>query len=285
MKKCFLCDSSQFEKIGTVNVQHTRCSYKSSLLKCLNCGLFWIDPAPDQKKLSKAYGGAYHYNPSKIKDVIISRYLSFDLKSDFNLIKRRKKEGRVLDIGAGRGDFLLTFPADKFERWAYDPYLSAKDVGLVRKKIGPRVNNYRDLKDYPAEFFDLVIVRNVIEHTFEFMRLLRFVSRLLKKDGVLFIRTPNMDSLDFKFFKVMWYTIKMVGHIVFFNKKTLTQALNKAGLSVTYIKATSRSAPSALLRSVKLPLPFPINAVASVIYSFISPLLGEGGDLRVISQK
>lgn len=285
MKKCCLCKCARFKDIGIIETLHPSYSSKSSLWRCLNCGLFWIDPIPDKLKLSKIYSGVYHYNPNKIKEFVTSLYSSFELRSDYNLVKDYKKKGKVLDIGAGRGDFLLKFPADKWEKWVYDPFLSSSDTELVRRKIGLRVNNYNDLKKYPNDSFDLIILRNVIEHTSEFMKLLRSVSKLLKKGGILFIRTPNMDSLDFRFFKTKWYVIKMVGHIVFFNKESLSQALRRVGLKAKYVKATSRSTPASLLRSAKLSLPFPIAVVVSVMYSFFSQVLGEGGDLRAISQK
>ena len=285
MKKCYLCNHSRFVNVGKVGSSHQAFSFKSYLWQCLNCGLFCLDPVPDERKLSKIYSGVYHYNPNKIKEFVISLYSSFELRSDYNLVKDYQKKGKALDIGAGRGDFLLKFPADKWEKWAYDPFLSSSDTELLRRKIGSNINNYHDLNDYPADYFDLIILRNVIEHTLKFVELLRSISKILKKDGILFIRTPNMDSLDFRFFKTNWYVIKMAGHLVFFNKNSLSQTLGRVGLKAKYVKATSRSAPASLLRSAKLSLSLPITVVVSIIYSFFSQVLGEGGDLRAISQK
>lgn len=283
--KCFFCNFPNIDTIGPVQTDSRYYFQKSILKVCTGCGVYWIDPIPNERQLSQIYAGVYHYDPNKIRDILLSLYAFPELLSDFNLVRKYKKEGKVLDIGAGRGDFLLMFPEKDWERWVFDPYLSESDIKLMKGKVGPKVNDYLRLEDYPKNTFDVIVLRNIVEHTAKFRELLRETYRLLKKGGVLFIRTPNMGSLDFKRFKNDWYVITMSGHIVFFDKNSLSKYVQKQKFRIRAINPNRHSAPLSYFRSHKSSIPIPIKLILSFLYSFTSPLFGEGGDLRMIALK
>jgi len=283
--RCPFCNFPKTNIVGPVDIGNKSYSVKSSLRNCKRCGLHWTDPFPNEEQLSQIYAGIYHYNPNKLRDFLVSLYTFFELQSDFRLIEKFRKEGKVLDIGAGRGDFLLKFSPTKWERWAFDPYLSKVEIRQLREKIGRNVNNYARLQDYPNSAFDVVILRNVIEHTTDFSTLLQESHRILKKKGLIFIRTPNMRSLDFKTFKNNWYIITMPGHIVFFDKKSLSEYTRIFGFRIKFNRPTSRSALLSFFRSSGKNIPIPAKLGLSFLYSLFSPFFGEGGDLRMIAQK
>jgi len=282
---CILCSSSQCETIDFVPTTNKAYNPKSMLAHCRICHLYWINPLPDEKKLSQIYGEIYHYNPNKIRDLLFSLPAAVELRSDIKLISQYKKQGKVLDIGAGRGDFLSQFPKKQWERWAWDPFLSDEEIDMLKQKIGEHANDYKTLQEYPQNLFDVVILRNVIEHTAAFPKLLKDTQKILKKNGILFIRTPNIGSLDFRMFGTKWYSIMMAGHLVFFTRQSIDQALTKAGFKTTFTQGTKKSAPMSLARSSSLSMPMPLLLTTSLAYSIISPLFGEGGDLRSIAQK
>lgn len=245
----------------------------------------FVSPQPNEVKLAGIYSGTYHYRPNHLIDSLIFIYNSKDLESDFGLIKRYAKSGKILDVGAGRGDFLSKFPAVSWQRWAHDPYLSKAEAILVAEKIGGHINDFKDLSAYPANFFDVVVLRNVIEHTFYFAPLLRKIFRVLKRGGVLFIRTPNIDSLEYKVFKSNWYVLRMSGHIVFFGHRTIKKALNRIGFTIDYNGTSGISAPLSLYRSTNFSSPKIIKLFLSLIFSGLSIFAGEGTDLRIIARK
>lgn len=284
-KKCISCLSLNTKNLGFIDFGNSAYSSQSKLFNCLSCGIFWVSPIPKEKELSKIYSGVYHYHPNKIKDFLLSLYFSLELVSDYKLIEKYKKGGRVLDIGAGRGDFLLKFPRNKWEWWAHDPYLSKFETNFLKDKVGTYVNNFKELKFYPSGNFDVVVLRNVIEHTAGFSRLIKESKRLLRKKGIIFIRTPNMDSLDFKIFKNNWYEVRMGGHVVFFGKIAMRKILKKEGFKVRFNKGMAMSYPLSLFRSSKINLPSPIVFILSLGFSSFSGLFGDGGDLRAIAQK
>lgn len=283
---CPACKSTNTSRIDHINTHHPAYSSETSLLKCTDCTLFFASPLPDEKKLSEIYSGEYHYPKGALMDKLVDAWTTSELVSDRNLVLKYKNAGKILDIGAGRGDMLVQFPVNLWERSAFDPFLSQTDIAELKKKIGSQVNDFDSLEKYPENTFDVVMLRNVIEHTAAFPSLLKNIYRIIKKDGILCIRTPNIASEDFKKLGTNWYVVFMPGHIVFFDTKTLSDNLLKAGFQVPYVKHTLYSAPTSYFKSSK---PQPSNMVLRLIYSFyfmVSNILtGQGGDLRAVAKK
>lgn len=282
---CPICGSPTISKIGKVALNHYAYSEGSQLRRCSSCFIAWIDPLPDEAELSAMYANTYHYDPNTVKDALISFKNSLGLMSDKLLITRFKKRGTILDIGAGRGDLLRRFPAKRWERWIYDPHISSDAIELAQHKIGFHVNDHTRLEDYPPNSFDVVVLRNVVEHTARFRELIRYASILLREEGFLFIRTPNLDSLDFKVFGTNWYVIGMPGHIVFFNLLSLQRVVEALGMKVRFSKPVLGSGLLALFRSSRSRLPAFLLFPLSIFYSIISIALRQGGDVRTIAQK
>lgn len=285
---CPNCHKKNFITLGRVNKISLAYQPNSHLVKCKNCKLIWINPLPNEKKFSEYFqeNGISHYNPNLIYSLFWKLY-SFEMIHEYRLIQKYKNSGMLLDIGVGKGEFLSKFPNQRWEKYAYDPFLTKKDEQKLRKMIGANlnINQFQYLKNYPSDFFDVVILRNVIEHTAEFLSLIKQSYRILKKGGILFIRTPNMDSADFKIFKSSWYVVSMEDHLVFFEKKTLLNILKQSNFKEKFKEPVRGSSPLCLLRSVSTSYPLPFRLVISLGYFLVAPLLGEGADFRIIAQK
>lgn len=56
---------------------------------------------------------------------------------------------------------------------------------------------YADLSDIPARLsFDAVVAINVLEHVYDIANFLASLSKMLAKNGTLFISTSNASSLE-----------------------------------------------------------------------------------------
>lgn len=280
---CPFCQKKIFKLIGPVKITNPAYNPNSNLVECSYCSLIFINPLPNETKLSAMYMKNYHNNSHHIYNFVLWKLYIFEMISEFNLIKKYKKSGVIIDIGAGSGELLLRFPENDYERWIYEPFLSKKEVINLKKKF-QHINDYKILTEYPSEIFDVVILRNVVEHTADFFPLIAQAYRILKKDGICYIRTPNMDSLDFRKFKNSWYMVNMDGHMVFYKKKVLTTILKKVGFAIKLLKPVKGSPPLSLFRSTTIQ-PSLFRMILSLGYCFISPYFGEGFDQQVIAQK
>jgi hypothetical protein len=282
---CPGCNSTTITLLDEIKTHHASYGGHTNLSKCLICGLYFVNPLPNEQQLAEIYAGSYHYPGTGLVDKIVDAWTTTELNSDAALISKYKQNGKILDIGAGRGDMLVKFNGESWERWAHDPFLSQGDIDSLKKKIGDHVNIKNTLAEYEENTFDVVILRNVIEHTAQFNELIKDINRILKKDGILFIRTPNIEAQDYKKFKTNWYVIWMPGHIVFFSGHALTNTLEKNNYSITYLKPTPYTAPASVLRSDTSQTPLLLKALKSVLFA-VQPLFnGQGGDLRAIARK
>jgi SAM-dependent methyltransferase len=100
--------------------------------------------------------------------------------------------GRVLEIGAGKGEFLTYFLAERGD-WdvvAVEPSAAAQ---VLRSTLGRAEVIHGEYMDYVAApgSFDLVVALGVLEHVENPLELLRKAHDALRPDGVLYLRVPN----------------------------------------------------------------------------------------------
>ena len=145
--RCRICSGEQTE-IVEENVRDFEYGSPGSYnyLKCSRCGVYRVDPLPDEQILALAYPETYR--------------VSKTLWSPGN------RGAGFLDLGCGRGDFLLAMKRLGFTRVKgvdFDPE-SVKEA----QERGLEVHR-GELEDVPLEegSFDLITMSNYIEHLFD----------------------------------------------------------------------------------------------------------------------
>lgn len=286
LTRCPVCRNDRFLDIGP-----SRCPILTEdfrIEKCSSCGLVFVNPSPNQKELSKVYTYEYRLGENSWLTKLLSFYLLGEFRKDANFISCWIDGGKVLDIGYGSGEMLVSLKGN-WDKYGFDPYSTEYDRKMVEKKL--KIKAIKTLKDVKRNSLDLVILRNVIEHTMAFSGLLDHAYELLKPGGLLFVRTPNIESLDFKIFKHNWYVTYMGGHIIFFSKRTLIEVAKSSGFRPKIVKPVIFSSPLSFKRSLELILSMNNKFVSlalspvSLLYSLVSGLFQNGGDLVAILQK
>jgi len=97
---------------------------------------------------------------------------------------RLDTKAEVLDIGAGRGDFKTIFSHCRYTGLDIYPY---PELDLAVDLI--------ELCPFKEESFDLIVMANVIEHVFEYRKLVSRAAKLLKPGGRLLITVPFLLKL------------------------------------------------------------------------------------------
>lgn len=102
-----------------------------------------------------------------------------------------KKHLKILDIGAGHGAL-----SKKLFDLGYD--VSACDlfpeIYLFEEIECKKVDITKDFP-YPDNSFDLVLGIEVIEHIIDHEKFFSEISRILNKNGILYLSTPNILSM------------------------------------------------------------------------------------------
>lgn len=228
---CALCDLDDCNLILRVKDYRFHLSTDIfNLMQCNRCGLIYLDPRPTKKEMSEFYPQDY-YRPKNLSGRIIRPYSILMEKMKAVEISKYKKCGRILDVGCGAGDFLSVFDCRKWERFGVD--ISDKACKIANKNLN---NNIfcGELIDcmFPNKYFDVVALNQVLEHMMNPIEETKEIFRILKDDGVLFIRVPNMDTLQLKLTKEFWLHLDVPRHTYFYSEKTLKLLLDKNGFKI-----------------------------------------------------
>lgn len=146
-----------------------------------------------------------------------------------------RTSGRILDIGCGDDDFLISL---KHRGWeVYGTEFSDAACARVRAK-GVHVY-HGDLAgaNFPDRFFDVVTLWHVLEHLSEPRHDLREVWRILRDDGLLVVEVPNSNSPTFSLCKERWFPLDVPRHLQHFTSSTLVSMLEREGFAPIHRKS------------------------------------------------
>jgi hypothetical protein len=137
------------------------------------------------------------------------------------------------------------------------------------------------MEDFPqGSLFDVVTSSHVIEHVFEPDAFLRSVRTNLRDGGMLWLATPNVESIGHRAFGSCWRGLEPPRHIQVFNQRALERLLTEAGFSEVRFHRRGRGARYILNTSRRIAMDarhrVPILPVSLVdLLASVSARLGE----------
>lgn len=211
--------------------------YKQHLyFQCHYCGLVSTYPYPDKKQILSHYKKKFIQGNYRLhRQFAIPYNTVYKSFADLliSIIKKQKKNikgMRVLDIGCFTGDFLEILK--KKGANVYGLELQKEAVEIANKRLGENVYQADVMTNkFPLKKFDVLTMLGVVEHVTNPAKLIERCSRLLKKDGIIFIQTPNSGSFLAKLLHKYWPPYEPIEHIHLFSKKSLVLLLEKNGFS------------------------------------------------------
>jgi SAM-dependent methyltransferase len=301
---CCVCRSSESEVIS----QGKDYEYKTSddmfsFVRCLHCDHLYLNPRPEKSMMTVIYPENYYsFSLTKKKPVIA---MPAKRMVDYSLVRLVKGiyglDGRILDVGCGDGRLLEIFKAEKGNRWElYGVDIDEKAKEMAEEKgVTVFLGSIEDIS-LPENYFDVVIMQQLIEHTFDPEKALEESFKSLKKGGLIVLETPTAPSLDFRLFKKRyWGGYHYPRHFNIFNKDSIKMLLERCGF--TEIVVNSKLSPAFWIHSLHNMLfdkEFPDwvvsffswkNPVLLAIFSLIdlfAILLGRNtSNMRIVARK
>jgi 2-polyprenyl-3-methyl-5-hydroxy-6-metoxy-1,4-benzoquinol methylase len=200
------------------------------IVKCKNCGLIYVNPRIKTGIMISGYS-----------DAVDKLYISQEtgrintFKKSLKLVEKyAPSRGKILDIGAAAGFFLKVAKDAGWEIYGVEPSKWMSDWGNKKFNVNIKNDILKDSK-YPPDFFHVVTMWDVLEHTPDPKSELVEVARILKKNGILIINYPNIGSKIAKLAGRQWWFILSV-HLYYFNHQTIRSYLEKNGFEVLHIK-------------------------------------------------
>jgi len=223
---CILCGSKDKELLFQQG--------EWTVYRCQQCGLGVLEPRPSQERLASLYQDSYfetrYDEGAQPGTEAMHKRLSMEAHR-IRFFESFLKQGRVLDIGSGRGYFLLACRERGYEAEGFD--VSEDAAEYVRNTLNIPVST-GNIKDAPFKegAFDVVTIWHALEHMENPRVYLEQANRLLRPDGLLVVDVPNYLSIDARKYGDVWDGWSLPYHFFHFTPKTLDQLLSEHDFTV-----------------------------------------------------
>lgn len=140
-------------------------------------------------------------------------------------------KGRILDIGAGTGDFLLECKNQNWDILGIEPNDKAKGIALGKGiKFGDTIEKLE------SNSFDVITMWHVLEHVPDVEHQVAELKRLLKPSGTIIIAVPNFKSYDANHYKEFWAAYDVPRHLWHFSKTAIEKLFDKQNMNLEDVK-------------------------------------------------
>ncbi len=193
-----------------------------------NLDLLMTSPKPKTEDLGRYYESEDYISHTDSKktpiDFVYQEVKKYALKQKLKLVNSfNSEEKKILDIGAGTGDFLKTCFEDGWNVYGVEP--SEKAIEIAKGKIdkGQFFNSVEELKKEEGVFlgFDVITMWHVLEHVPNLDETIFNLKKLLKPGGTLVVAVPNFKSYDATYYKSFWAAYDVPRHLWHFSQTAI----------------------------------------------------------------
>lgn len=191
-------------------------------------------PAKYEKEYFYGFGSGYKrgYTWENVSYLLRSHFKDVTLHS-------RYKSGRWLDAGCAKGFLLKIVNQHGWEPFGFDasPY-AVEEARTVCPNAKIFVSDAQSRVPFPDNYFEVITACELIEHLLEPDRFFMEAYRLLKRDGLLFVTTPNASSIfGLKLAKDLCRMARLntpfhdQTHVSYFTSESIVKVLGQCGFS------------------------------------------------------
>lgn len=186
--------------------------------------LLVTSPRPKDEDLGAYYESEDYISHSDAKKSLFDRLYQFvrnyTLKQKIKLIDSFEvSEKKVLDIGAGTGDFLAACKKHGWKVEGVEPNTKARDLASLKLTSNLKSN----IADLAGQQFDIITMWHVLEHVPNLTVYVSQLKKLLKPNGTLIVAVPNHESFDAQYYGRFWAAYDVPRHLWHFSQKAMTK--------------------------------------------------------------
>jgi len=189
-------------------------------------------PQPSLENLGKYYESEDYISHTDNKRSLFEKLYHFiksiALKNKLNLINSlQPNKGKILDIGAGTGDFLSVAKNNGWQTIGVEPSDRAKTIA-----INKGISFVEQTSELESHSFDVISMWHVLEHVPDLDAQIKELKRLLKTSGTLIIAVPNFKSFDAKHYGKFWAAYDVPIHFWHFSKTAIKLLFGKEAMKL-----------------------------------------------------
>lgn len=224
-RQCLICGDGCLKAVTDVR--------RVELVRCQSCGLVFAARVPTPDELIRHYA-EYSRDTSFNSDISVRRREEW-----LDLFEFYRLANRLLDVGCGVGSLLNQAKTHGWE--TYGTEFTDRAVQLCKDNEHFMEQGMLDRGKYARDSFDVVVYSEVIEHINNHREEFREVYSILRPGGLLFVTTPNFDSISRRLLGGRWNVIQYPEHLTYFTPITLARLMDTVGFKTTWIKTSGFS--------------------------------------------
>ncbi|MBI3453860.1 MAG: class I SAM-dependent methyltransferase [Rhodospirillales bacterium] len=312
------------DEIWTYSGARGPAEYRYDFLGCAGCGLGFVYPKPDAETIASLYedysfyafdpeaprreAASLKYRLARARHAALARPTAaarfgafvpalFEWASGriftftLGLPPNLSKAARIMDVGFGRGAWLLTMKELGYTDLAgYDIDANNARANALREAgvaiyCGPFVDG-----DFDGRPFDLIRLEHVFEHLADPAAVLGRIYTLLKPGGWLVMNYPAHHNPLFAQFPRAWGHADFPRHLYLHSRRSTRRYLEQAGFAIAGLRLYGD--PLALAQTVNIGLlgaknriPRPVFAALAPLYALFCRVAGAGDLITVAAHK
>jgi SAM-dependent methyltransferase len=245
-----------------------RLSQTYRVARCLACGVYYLYPRLTENAVGQMYAESSYYEAGECGYTDAS-YVAQEsaLRATFkrlmkNLAERGLTGGDLLEVGCGYG-YLLD-EARSFFRRRVGTEFSPQAAEIARSTADEVFVGGVD--QIPSDStFDCVLATQVIEHVYEPLAFIKSLLNHTKPSAHIVLATPDKGGALSKLMARHWPSFKAPEHVVYFDFRTLSSLMRRAGLDDIRRLPYPHAFPLALI-AAKFGLSLPASLGAAKIW-------------------
>jgi ubiquinone/menaquinone biosynthesis C-methylase UbiE len=220
------------EKPFIVCKDHTVSGEEFELRKAEDLDLLVTFPQPAEDELPAYYRSEKYISHTDSKrtffDRIYQQVKSLMLGKKLKWIENEVPgKGKILDLGAGTGDFLAEAKKMGWEIYGVEPNPGARELAAEKG-----VDLKKDSAAFPDNTFDVISMWHVLEHVPDLEKQIEELYRLLKPNGLLVIAVPNFKSYDAEVYEKFWAAFDVPRHLYHFSPNAIKKIFKARHFSI-----------------------------------------------------
>lgn len=203
--------------------------------QCSDCTLRFTQDVPGEDSIGPYYQSQDYISHSNISKGLLNKLYqrvrkhTLKQKADF-IIQQTKREGSLLDVGAGTGAFAHTMKMRGWQVKGIEPDAGARKI--AQELFGMQLSPSMDEAQLRSNSYDAISLWHVLEHVHQLNDYVETLKSLLTADGKIFIAVPNYMAADADIYKTYWAAYDVPRHLYHFSPRSIEVLVQKHGLKL-----------------------------------------------------
>lgn len=228
LKNCPICAS-----IDTREVFHKE---KFIYWRCLSCDVVFVANPPPASEIHAYYSEGYYEAATLGTDdrqgypsyMLAQESLTKSFVNKLELVRFRVPSGRLLDAGAAYGTF-LRLASSSYDCVGLEVSQYAASVAQNKFDVDVKVGSIEHSSPFSDEYFDVIVMWDIIEHLINPIAALKEAFRILKPGGYIFVSTDDANNWLPRLLGSHWWAFGAPLHLCHFSKRGMEIAFERAG--------------------------------------------------------